>query len=347
MVRYEHGNLLEADAEALVNTVNCVGVMGKGVALQFKLAFPQNFRVYAKACRKGEVQLGQLLVVPTHQLTGPRYIINFPTKHHWKSRSHLEDIRAGLVSLIEEVRRLSIRSIVVPALGCGSGGLDWLQVRPLIEAAFAELPDVEVLIFEPQEAPFGGAMPIATKQPKMTHGRASILALLEHYQAISNELTMVAVQKLVYFLQVAGEPLRLNYVKGRYGPYSETLHHVLQNMEGHYISGYGDRSRRPSLVVLHEAAERAERFLVDMPDTRERLERVYILIEGFESGYGMELLATVHWVAHNDLWAATDVDEAIRKVQSWSKRKSERYKPDLIHKAWERLYDQGFLTHSD
>src|SRR5436853_5016315 len=100
MIKYGHGNLLEADAEALVNTVNCVGVMGKGVALQFKLAFPQNFRVYAKACRKGEMQLGQVLVVPTHQLTNPRYIINFPTKHHWKSRSRLEDIRTGLVSLV-------------------------------------------------------------------------------------------------------------------------------------------------------------------------------------------------------------------------------------------------------
>ena len=144
--------------------------------------------------------MGRVLAVPTDQLTNPRYIINFPTKNHWKNNSRLEDISSGLVSLVDGVRRLGIRSIAIPPLGCGSGGLDWLQVKPLIEAAFAELPNVDTLIFEPQEAPEGSAMRVATKQPRMTSSRASILTLLGHYQIISNELTMIAIQKLVYFL---------------------------------------------------------------------------------------------------------------------------------------------------
>jgi O-acetyl-ADP-ribose deacetylase (regulator of RNase III) len=343
MIQYKQGNLLQSEAEALVNTVNCVGVMGKGIALQFKLAFPANYRAYLKACRKGDMKMGQVMSESSGQLTNPLYIINFPTKKHWKSKSNLEDIRSGLVSLIAEVRRLGIASIAVPPLGCGNGGLEWLEVRPLIEAAFDELPDVQVLLFEPQESPDEQTMPVATQQPNMTRGRAAVINLLEHYHAISNELTLVAIQKLVYFLQVTGEPLKLNYGKGQYGPYSETLNHVLQNMEGHFIRGYGDRSRRPDLVILPQGVEESHHYLESMPEVNKRIERVLQLIEGFESGYGMELLATIHWVAHENFLAATDPEEAIRKVQQWSKRKSQRYKPEHISKAWQRLHDNGWL----
>ncbi len=347
MIKYKRGNLLEAEAEALVNTVNCVGIMGKGIALQFKLAFPENFRAYLKACRKGNMKLGKVLVVPTEHLTNPRYIINFPTKNHWKSKSRLEDIQTGLLSLVAEVHRLGIHSIAVPSLGCGNGGLEWSQVKPLIEEAFSTLPDVEAYVFEPQEAPEETTMPVATRQPKMTRARASVLALLEHYQTISNELTLIAIQKLAYFLQIAGEPLKLNYSKGQFGPYAETLNHVLQNIEGHYIRGYGDRSRKPSLIILPKAAEMAYHYLANTPEANEHIDRVRNLIEGFESGYGLELLATVHWVARSDFLAATDPDEAIRKVQQWSKRKSQRYKPEHIYKAWQHLRDKGWLLNTE
>lgn len=145
------GNLLEADVEALVNTVNCVGVMGKGLALQFKQAFPDNFEEYRRACQSGEVKPGQMFIVPTGRLTNPCYIINFPTKRHWKNPSRIEDIETGLLALIETVKQLGIRSIAVPPLGCGNGGLAWSRVAPLIEAAFAQVPEVQVLIFEPQQ----------------------------------------------------------------------------------------------------------------------------------------------------------------------------------------------------
>jgi O-acetyl-ADP-ribose deacetylase (regulator of RNase III) len=153
MIEFRHGDLLEADAEALVNAVNCVGVMGKGIALQFKQAYPETFRRYERACKAGEVRLGQMFVVPTGTPTNPRFIVNFPTKQHWKNRSYLEDIRAGLADLVNVVRANQIRSIAVPPLGCGLGGLDWNEVLPLIEAAAAELSEVRVLVYVPQPAP--------------------------------------------------------------------------------------------------------------------------------------------------------------------------------------------------
>ena len=151
MITRASGDLLKADAEGVVNAVNCVGVMGRGIALQFKRAFPQNFKVYQAACKRHEVQPGKMLVVETGQLTHPRYIVNFPTKRHWRGPSRLDDSELGLAALAAEVRRLGIRSIAVPPLGCGLGGLDWSAVRPRVERAFAASPDVEVLLFEPSQ----------------------------------------------------------------------------------------------------------------------------------------------------------------------------------------------------
>ena len=153
MIEIAKGDILEAKAEALVNTVNCVGVMGKGLALQFKQAFPANFEAYQSACRAGEVVPGRMFIFDRGKLAAPRYLINFPTKRHWRDDSRIEDIRSGLESLVADVRRLGIRSIAVPPLGCGLGGLNWRDVRPMIENSFSELSDVRVLLFQPFGAP--------------------------------------------------------------------------------------------------------------------------------------------------------------------------------------------------
>jgi O-acetyl-ADP-ribose deacetylase (regulator of RNase III) len=151
MLELKQGDLLEEDAEALVNAVNCVGVMGKGIALQFKQALPENFQQYKQACDAQEVQLGRMFTVPPGKLFNPKYIINFPTKRHWRDKSKIEDIQTGLKALVAEVQQLGITSIAIPALGCGNGGLDWLQVKPLIESAFVKLPEVKVVVFEPSQ----------------------------------------------------------------------------------------------------------------------------------------------------------------------------------------------------
>ncbi|MBV9387482.1 MAG: macro domain-containing protein [Chroococcidiopsidaceae cyanobacterium CP_BM_ER_R8_30] len=345
MIELRQGNLLETDAEALVNTVNCVGVMGKGIALQFKQAFPDNFRHYERACRDREVQPGKMFTVSTGKLLNPRYIINFPTKRHWRGKSRLEDIQSGLLALIAEIKRLDIHSIGIPPLGCGNGGLEWSQVRPLIESAFAELPDVQVLLFTPQGAPDVDSIRVATNKPKITPARALFIRLLELYGIPGYRLTLLEIQTLAYFLQVAGEPLKLQYVKEKYGPYANNLNHVLQRIEGHFIRGYGDRSQEAEIYVLAEGREAAQTFLENAPDvTKERLNEVSKLIEGFETPYGLELLASVHWVAQEDPRAATDESQAITLVHRWSERKHKLFKPEHISKAWQRLHDENWLT---
>lgn len=151
MIESTRGDLLRADVEAVVNAVNCVGIMGRGLASQFKEAYPQNFRAYEAACKRGDVQPGRMFVFELAATDRPRWLINFPTKRHWRGKSKIEDIRSGLVALVAEVRDRKIQSIAVPPLGCGLGGLAWADVRPLIVEAFGPLSDVRVLVFEPAD----------------------------------------------------------------------------------------------------------------------------------------------------------------------------------------------------
>jgi O-acetyl-ADP-ribose deacetylase (regulator of RNase III) len=149
MLELVTGNLLEADAEALVNTVNTEGLMGKGIALQFKKKYPDMFEAYQRACKEGLVRPGRMHVYERREMINPRYIINFPTKRHWRSLSRIEDIKTGLRALSEEIRKRHIKSIALPALGCGNGGLDWSEVLPAIRSALADLTDVRLLVYPP------------------------------------------------------------------------------------------------------------------------------------------------------------------------------------------------------
>ena len=344
MIVPTQGNLLEADAEALVNTVNCVGVMGKGIALQFKQAFPENFTRYAKVCKEKQMKPGHMLVVETDSMLNPKYIINFPTKRHWKGKSKMEDVEAGLVDLIAQVRHLNIQSIAIPPLGAGLGGLNWSEVKAQIVEAFAELPDVRVLLFEPKGAPPVEKMPVRTKQPNMTPGRALLIRLLDLYGRQGYRHSLQEVQKLAYFLQVAGEPLRLKYVAHTFGPYADNLNHVLQRIEGHFIRGYGDRSAKAEIRLMPDVTERAKQFLESKPEAEEHLERVKKLIEGFETPYGMELLSTVHWVATHEAGVQGNLEAIREKVESWNQRKKDLMKPQHIQKAYSRLEQQGWVS---
>jgi len=357
MLSEAEGNLLDAAADAVVNTVNTVGVMGKGIALQFKQAYPANFRAYEAACRRGEVQLGRMFVFETGLLGQPRFIINFPTKKHWRARSRLSDIKAGLADLHRVIREHEIRSIAIPPLGCGNGGLDWRDVRPLIAGALGDLADVQVMLYPPRGAPPAESMAVRTERPKITPGRAALLTLLARYVRMSQieepaapgGASLLEIQKLMYFLQEAGESLRLDYVKARYGPYAENLNHVLQAMEGHYLRGYGDRTqevKKLSPISLMSGAEDAGcSWLADHPDqTSDRIEAVLRLITGFASAYGLELLATVHWVLIYEGGNQADVETLTRLVSSWNERKGRLFTEIHVRRAADRLRDSGWVA---
>ena len=325
MIEYASGDILKCEAEALVNTVNCVGVMGRGIALQFKSAYPQNFKAYAAACQRGEVQPGRMFTHETGQLTPPRYIINFPTKRHWRGKSRIEDIEAGLVALVDVIRSKHIRSVAIPPLGSGLGGLDWSEVRPRIEAALRELPDVRVMVFEPRAAPAADTMVHNREVPAMTAGRAALVELVRRYLGglLDPFVTLLEVHKLMYFMQEAGEPLRLKYVKALYGPYAENLRHVLHAIEGHLIAGYADGGDAPDkqLTLVPGAVQDASIFLAQHARTRERFDRVAALVDGFESPAGLELLSTVHWVMKHE--GASNLDAVAERVHAWNPRKGQ------------------------
>ncbi len=324
MIVYKTGDILAERADALVNTVNCVGVMGRGIALQFKKAFPENFKAYAKACQRGEVEPGRMFVFETKELVGPRYIINFPTKRHWRGKSRMEDIEAGLDDLKRVVLEKDIRSIAIPPLGSGLGGLKWEEVRPRIEKTFQNLDDIHVILFEPTAAPHTMAAS-DNAPPKMTPGRAALIGLISRYLAglLDPFVTLLEVHKLMYFLQEAGEPLRLRYRKAAYGPYAENLRHVLRNVEGYYITGYADGGDAPGkpLMLVPGVVRDAQHLLQKKEDTKQHFERVVDLVSGFESAFGLELLATVHWLLNKE--KISTLDELVDATYAWHERKKQ------------------------
>lgn len=321
MIEYKHGDILRENAEALINTVNCMGIMGRGIALQFKNAFPENFKAYAKACKQNEVQPGKMFVFETGQLTNPRYIINFPTKRHWRGKSRIEDIETGLQALVDTIRKYNIRSIAIPPLGSGLGGLDWSIVKSRIEAMLQSISDVRIIIYEPNGAP--EKVTYTRDVPAMTPGRAALVELVNRYLngLLEPFVTLLEVHKLMYFMQAAGEPLKLKYRKALYGPYAENLRHVLNAIEGHFVCGYADGGDKPDkqLQLVPGAIDDAARFLEQHPDTRERFNRVAELVEGFESPFGLELLSTVHWVMTQE--NAQSVEDVVRSTYNWNDRK--------------------------
>lgn len=345
MITRAEGNLLTADVEALVNTVNTVGVMGKGIALQFRRAYPAMFKDYARAAKAGELELGCMHVWLTGAMSGPRTVINFPTKGHWRAGSKLGDIERGLDDLARVINEHGIRSIAVPPLGCGNGGLDWAVVEPLIRSKLSGLTDVDVRLYAPDGAPAAAEMPNAERVPAMTSGRAALISLMAQYsRRAMGDPTLIETQKIAYFLQAAGESLRLNFVGAMYGPYSDNLRHVLTTVEGHYLTGYGDGStpvqEAEPLRVLPGAEDAARPVIDAHPATARNIERVIGLVDGFESAYALELLATVHWVLHH----GTPEEDAAAKVREWSPRKQRMFTEKHIAVALDALRDRGWTS---
>ena len=345
MIEYKQGDLLACETEAVVNTVNCVGIMGRGIAFQFKKQYPENFKYYKTACERGDVVPGKMLVFETHRLMNPRLIINFPTKRHWRGASRIEDIEQGLADLIVVIQQHNIKSIAIPPLGSGLGGLEWSKVKPIIESALAQLNDVEVTVFEPTGAPPAGAMSRNRAVPEMTEGRAALISLIKRYLdgLLDPFVTLLEIHKLMYFLQESGEQLKLKYVKYHYGPYAKNLSHVLNHIEGHMLSGYADGGDKPDkqIQIVPGAETDADTYLEHRLETVARITRVAELIDGFETPFGMELLATVHWIMKYE--KAATLDDVINQTYEWNERKH-KFSPRQIVIAIERLSGNGWIN---
>lgn len=343
MIEFKQGDLLEDSAQAIVNTVNCVGVMGRGIALQFKKKFPENFKAYAAACEQGQVRIGRMFVSRNRDMFGPEYIINFPTKRHWRAKSRREDVAAGLDDLVRVLRSKNIQSVAIPPLGCGLGGLDWVEVKALIKEKLAALSGITVRIYEPSDIALKKKV-AAKNAPPITPGRAALIGLVDRYLKglLDPTITLLEVHKLMFFLQEAGEPLRLDYQKAAYGPYANNLRHVFNALEGHYIRGYQDGGDAPDkqLDLVPGAIESADSLLQQQEATKQRFERVSRLVEGFESAYGLELLSTVYWVKNRE--GAGTVEDALNKTHAWNERK-QQFTRKQVEIAYQVLNEQGWI----
>lgn len=304
MIEFKTGNIFESDAEDLVNTVNCVGVMGRGIALQFKNKYPENFKAYQQACKQELLKPGKMFVFETEQIVLPKWIVNFPTKRHWRGKNRIEDIESGLIDLANFIQEKNIHFIAIPPLGASLGGLDWNEVRLRIEKALSHIENVSIVACETNGTPETTQINYSTKVPEMTPGRAALIELMNRYLKgwLDPYISLLEVHKLVYFMQESGENLRLKYVKHHYGPYAENLRHVLKSIEGYFISGYADGGDIPNkpLKLVPGSVEEAQQFLSKHADSYAHFDRVTELVDGFESSYGLELLATVHWLAKKE-----------------------------------------------
>lgn len=350
MIRYVEGNLLEAPVEALVNTVNTVGVMGKGIALMFKEAFPKNMKEYAQACKAKEVVTGKMFPTQTHDFLGPQWIVNFPTKQHWRSKSKIEWIEDGLDDLKLFITSNHIQSIAIPPLGAGHGGLNWQDVKLKIEAKLNDLDNVEILVFQPTKK----YQNVVKKEGvnKLTPARAMIAELIRQYWILGMECSLLEIQKLAWFLQRVitsmpiADPLKLKFEAHLFGPYANNLTHLLNAIDGSYLkSDKRIPDADPLDVVCFDDSKREILSLFLKTEAKEylpALKKATQIIDGFESPFGMELLSTVDWLIFNEGCEPTlsGIRQGIKNWPAgdkWALRKSELFDDKSINFALKQL----------
>lgn len=348
-ITYKKGNLFTEKVEALVNTVNTVGVMGKGIALQFKERYPKNFEAYKMAYKKGELEVGKMLVTPTMELQNPKYIINFPTKQHWRGKSQMRFVEEGLKDLVEVIQLYKIQSIAIPPLGCGNGGLKWENVKPLMEKELFGLTievanqetEVEFILFEPSEIAYTSKRKRNKKTPILTNFRSLILNSIIRYKELEYDLTILEVHKLAYLLQRLGANLGLQFERHLYGPYADSLRHALDDLEGYYLDGTKYKSAKvfDRIKIESSKIEAIEQSLqkIKLKKDKEAFDNLSKLIDGFESPLGMELLATIDYLAKEDKALLQNTDLLLTEIANWSKRKQNLMKPYYVEATVNRL----------
>lgn len=350
MIQFTRGNLLEAKCDALINTVNTEGVMGKGIALMFKERFPVNYDLYRAACKRKDVRVCEMFITETGELEGPRYVVNFPTKKHWRNASKLEWIECGLENLKAFIVRSDIRSIAIPPLGAGNGGLEWDAVRDLIVAALSDLNDVDVLVFEPTSVYQNVAKRAGVE--KLTPARALVAELVRRYSILGVDCTLLEIQKLAWFLQVfisnerVEDPLKLEFKAHIYGPYAPKLDHLLNSLDGSYL--HCDKriaDARPEDVIWFDDAKKNHlRTYIKSSQVapyRNALETISSTIDGFETPYGLELLSTIGWLLTREK-VAPEVDAVRDALSRWPNggaRKQRLFDNRAIQTALMQLID--------
>lgn len=346
MITYKTGNIFDSDAEALVNTVNTVGVMGKGIALQFKKLFPTNYKIYLTKCKQDLVKVGNLLIVEDSSLiTGPKTIINFPTKKHWRQPSKYEFIKEGVQKLKDVIIERDIKSIAIPPLGSGNGGLKWGKVRDILESSLIGLGECEIHIYEPNSH----VKEILNKERiKLTDARALLLYVLFKLVKNGEFVSEFSSEKICYFLQRFGayNQLKLEYKRNFYGPYSGKVRHVLYHLNGSYVNGYHDKSKKPFdyLSLIMDAESDITEYIHRNPDLKKIANKTAEFLEGYYSNFGLELLSSIDFIMQE--LEIRELDEIKKELSNWSDRKRTLFSNDnFIEKALSHIKASGLTEN--
>lgn len=320
MIRYTKGNILESRAQALINTVNTVGVMGKGIALQFKKAYPGNFKIYHSAYKNNELAIGKLLVVKDQNLTsGEKLIINFPTKRSWRKPSEYSFIEQGLEDLIRVICEYQIKSLAIPPLGSGIGGLKWEKVKIMIENKLEDL-NIDIIIYEPTAQI---KERLKKERVKLTDARALLLYVLYDLVRNGEYVSEFSSEKVCYFLQRFGakDCFKLSFQPNFYGPYSGKVRYVLNYLNGSYIMGYSDMSKKPfePLTLIPDGLDTVNEYIEGNTNLKNIVEKTKSFLTGFYSDFALELLSSIDYLSlEKNTFDKTIIIDSLEK---WSNRK--------------------------
>ena len=324
MIKFVTGNILESEAQALVNTVNTVGVMGKGIALQFKKAFPSNYKAYSKACKNNEIVIGKLFVTTDQNITnGEKIIINFPTKKDWRKPSEYSYIEEGLDDLIKIIETWQIKSLAIPPLGSGNGGLEWESVKKIIAKKLGFL-NTEIFVYEPTAEIKES---LKKERVKLTDARALLLYVLYDLVKNGEYVSEFSSEKVCYFLQKFGAKkyFRLEYTPNFYGPYSGKVRFVLNVLNGSYLMGYSDMNKKPfaPLTLVADGYETVKNHVESKKELFEIAHKTMEFLNGFYSDFALELLSTIDYIVAT--YKTYDVQTVSKKLEEWSNRKRSKF----------------------
>ncbi|MBK8674730.1 MAG: macro domain-containing protein [Bacteroidetes bacterium] len=320
MIQYITGNILDSNAQALVNTVNTMGVMGKGIALQFKKAYPNNFKAYEKASKNEEVKVGEMFVtLDSNTTTGERMIINFPTKTNWRKPSEYQFIEDGLDNLVEVINNKQIKSIAIPPLGAGNGGLSWEKVKKMIAQKLGNL-NIDIYVYEPtvqiQEH-------LMKERVKLTDARALLLYVLYDLVKNAEYVSEFSSEKICYFLQKFGAKkyFKLEFEPNFYGPYSGKVRFVLNAINGSYLMGYSDMNKKPfePLTLVADAFETVKNHVEKNSELLEIANKTIVFLRGYYSDFALELLSSIDYISTKE--NTLDKLTISKGLEKWSDRK--------------------------
>lgn len=344
MINYVTGNILDSKAQAIVNTVNTIGVMGKGIALQFKKAYPNNYKSYSIACKNKKVVVGKMFVTTDSNISsGEKIIINFPTKQNWRKPSEYIYIEVGLNDLIDVIKQNQIKSIAIPPLGAGNGGLKWEKVKKIIEDKLSSL-DIEISVYEPTSQI---VETLKKERVKLTDARALLLYVLYDLVKNGDYVSEFSSEKVSYFLQRFGAEkyFKLQFTPNFYGPYSGKVRYVLNALNGSYIMGYSDMDKRPfePLTIVADGFNEVKSHIENKPELVKIAKDTTRFLNGFYSDFALELLSSIDFIASKEKSFDRQVISA--KLNEWSDRKQSMFSnPRYIDISIRHLQSAGITN---